>query len=53
MTGKINESLRAELDVRLVTTAGKEVYSGTAAWAGLEVSEHARGVLGSGPGWTA
>ncbi len=45
MTGKINESLRAELEVRLLTTDGRDVYSGTASWAGLEVSDNARGML--------
>lgn len=41
MTGKINESLRAELDVRLLYDE-EEIYEGTASWAGLEVSENAR-----------
>ncbi|OAV44015.1 tocopherol cyclase family protein [Lewinella sp. 4G2] len=40
MTGKINESLRAELDVRL-EVKGELVYAGTATWAGLEVSDNA------------
>lgn len=43
MTGKINESLQAVLDVEL-RLKGKVVYQGTASWAGLEVSERA-GVL--------
>ncbi len=45
MTGKINESLRAELDVRL-ERGGAVVYDGKACWAGLEVSENAREMLG-------
>ena len=44
MTGKINESLRASLDVRL-EKAGRVVYTGTATWAGLEVSDNAFAVL--------
>ncbi|WP_116105907.1 tocopherol cyclase family protein [Lewinella sp. IMCC34191] len=40
MTGKINESLRAELRVRL-ERRGQVVYDGKASWAGLEVSENA------------
>ncbi|WP_116126643.1 tocopherol cyclase family protein [Lewinella sp. IMCC34183] len=44
MTGKINESLRAELDVRLERD-GSLVYAGTATWAGLEVSDNARARL--------
>ncbi|MGB3801322.1 MAG: tocopherol cyclase family protein [Lewinella sp.] len=41
MTGKINESLRAELTVRLERN-GQCIYDGTACWAGLEVSANAR-----------
>ncbi|PPK88214.1 tocopherol cyclase-like protein [Neolewinella xylanilytica] len=44
MTGKINESLRAELEVSLLRD-GREVYRGLAAWAGLEVSENAAATL--------
>ena len=45
MAGKINESLRAELGVRL--RRGEEtLYAGVASWAGLEVSENAPEVLG-------
>ena len=44
MTGKINESLRAELSVRF-WTAGRLSYDGTAAWAGLEVSDQAPRLL--------
>lgn len=44
MTGKINESLQAELGVRFFVD--EEVrYEGTARWAGLEVSELARELL--------
>ncbi|MTB49623.1 tocopherol cyclase family protein [Lewinella sp. W8] len=39
MTGKINESLRASLDVRLFTE-GQLRYAGVAEWAGLEVTEN-------------
>ena len=46
MTGKINESLRASLDVRL-ELRGRAIYEGSADWAGLEVSEGARKLLGS------
>ncbi len=44
MTGKINESLQAELGVRFFL---EEVlcYEGTARWAGLEVSDRARELL--------
>ena len=45
MTGKINESLRATLDVTL-ELRGRVVYAGTAEWAGLEVSDNARSLLG-------
>lgn len=44
MTGKINESLQAELDVRFFLSE-KLRYAGTARWAGLEVSELARELL--------
>ncbi|MCP9234906.1 tocopherol cyclase family protein [Lewinella sp. JB7] len=44
MTGKINESLRAELEVSLATD-GRECYRGRASWAGLEVSDNARRLL--------
>ncbi|NJC27852.1 tocopherol cyclase family protein [Neolewinella antarctica] len=44
MTGKINESLRAELGVELWLD-GALAYRGTASWAGLEVSAGARGLL--------
>ncbi|MBC6996685.1 tocopherol cyclase family protein [Neolewinella lacunae] len=44
MNGKINESLRAELDVSLYLNDQLH-YSGTASWAGLEVSENAEGGL--------
>ena len=44
MTGKINESLRAEVNVQLVE-AGEAIYTGTATWAGLEVSENAADLL--------
>ncbi|MEO0731695.1 MAG: tocopherol cyclase family protein [Bacteroidota bacterium] len=44
MVGKINESLRAELEVRFLRN-GKEVYVGTASWAGLEVSENTPRIL--------
>ncbi|MEM1357842.1 MAG: tocopherol cyclase family protein, partial [Bacteroidota bacterium] len=37
MTGKINESLQAELGV-IFTRNGEVEYEGTASWAGLEVS---------------
>ncbi|CAH1001484.1 hypothetical protein LEM8419_02387 [Neolewinella maritima] len=47
MTGKINESLQAEVEV-LLERGGNEVYRGTASWAGLEVSDNARGILGRG-----
>ncbi|MFT7120029.1 MAG: hypothetical protein ACJAZ9_000198 [Neolewinella sp.] len=40
MTGRINESLQAELDVELRLN-GRVVYTGVASWAGLEVSERA------------
>lgn len=39
MTGKINESLRATLEVRLFTE-GQQRYAGTASWAGLEVTDN-------------
>ncbi|MBB4079824.1 hypothetical protein GGR28_002451 [Lewinella aquimaris] len=41
MTGKINESLRAELEV-VLEEGTREIYRGTASWAGLEVSDNAR-----------
>ena len=44
MTGKINESLQAQIEV-LLERAGTEVYRGTASWAGLEVSENAPAIL--------
>ena len=44
MTGKINESLRAELEVELWRHEHL-VYAGRATWAGLEVSENAEGML--------
>ncbi len=44
MTGKINESLQAELEVSL-SKNGREVYRGIAGWAGLEVSENAAAML--------
>lgn len=44
MTGKINESLRAELQVEL-QLAGRVVYQGVASWAGFEVSERAEELL--------
>ncbi len=44
MTGKINESLRGEAEVRF--WAGEElVYAGVAGWAGVEVSAGARELL--------
>ncbi|NJB84483.1 hypothetical protein GGR26_000228 [Lewinella marina] len=46
MTGKIHESLQARLAVRL-ERGNEVVYEGTASWAGLEVSENAREMLGS------
>ena len=44
MTGKINESLQAELYVRLFVH-DRLIYDGTATWAGLEVSENAAALL--------
>lgn len=44
MTGKINESLQAELDVEFWQHQ-RLVYAGTATWAGLEVSERAEKLL--------
>jgi len=44
MTGKINESLRAELRVEL-RLKGEVAYRGTASWAGFEVSERAEELL--------
>jgi len=44
MTGKINESLQAELSV-VFSRAGAIVYRGTASWAGLEVSDNAPNLL--------
>ena len=44
MTGKINESLQAELRVRLFLNEELR-YEGTARWAGLEVSERAKALL--------
>ena len=44
MTGKINESLRAELAVSLYL-AGNLAYTGVASWSGLEVSNNARELL--------
>jgi len=44
MTGKINESLRAELEVEFWRHEHL-VYAGRATWAGLEVSEHAERIL--------
>ncbi len=44
MSGKINESLQATLQVEL-RLQGKLAYSGTASWAGLEVSELAATLL--------
>ena len=44
MTGKINESLLAELEVRLERN-GQSIYTGRAGWAGLEVSENAAAYL--------
>lgn len=44
MTGKINESLQAELGVRLILD-GALAYGGTARWAGLEVSDRAEALL--------
>ncbi|THH40660.1 tocopherol cyclase family protein [Neolewinella litorea] len=46
MTGKIQESLQAELAVRLEKDQ-TVVYEGTASWAGLEVSENAPELLGA------
>ena len=45
MTGNINESLRGEVEV-LLKRGGEEVYRGVASWAGLEVSENAKNILG-------
>lgn len=44
MAGKINESLRAELEVEFWRHE-HVVYAGRATWAGLEVSERAREML--------
>ena len=44
MTGKINESLQAELSVRL-WLRNELAYEGTASWAGLEVSDQASNIL--------
>ncbi|WP_020571465.1 tocopherol cyclase family protein [Neolewinella persica] len=44
MTGKINESLQAELEVEFWRNE-QVVYAGRATWAGLEVSEGAKEVL--------
>jgi hypothetical protein len=44
MTGKINESLQATLDIELYNNK-KTVYKGQASWAGLEVSENAPHIL--------
>lgn len=40
MTGRVNESLAATVDVRLLD-AGREVFAGTGRWAGLEVVDPA------------
>ena len=37
MTGKVNESLQAQLEVRL-TEKGKDIFTGTGTWAGLEAA---------------
>ena len=47
MTGKINESLRGELEVTFYRP-GKPLYVGTATWAGVEVSARAKEMLGMG-----
>lgn len=44
MTGKINESLKAELSIRF-WLKGELSYEGTASWAGLEVSDRAAELL--------
>lgn len=44
MTGKINESLQGEVEV-LLERYGTTIYSGTATWAGLEVSDNAVALL--------
>jgi hypothetical protein len=44
MTGKINESLQAELLVSF-TLDGKEVFRGPAHWSGLEVTENAASLI--------
>lgn len=44
MTGKINESLRGELEVAFYVK-GQLAYEGLASWAGLEVSERAMSLL--------
>lgn len=44
MTGKINESLTAELDVSFLRNE-KVIYEGRATWAGLEVSDRAEELL--------
>ena len=44
MTGKINESLQAEVAV-VLERSDQVVYQGIASWAGLEVSENAPSIL--------
>ncbi|WP_273445894.1 tocopherol cyclase family protein [Neolewinella agarilytica] len=44
MTGKINESLRGELDV-VFYCEGQKLYAGKATWAGVEVSPRAGDLL--------
>lgn len=44
MTGKINESLRGEIEV-VLARGGRLVYRGVAGWAGLEVSGGAEALL--------
>lgn len=45
MTGKINESLMANLSVKFILD-GQLCYDGLANWAGLEVTDNAASVLG-------
>lgn len=44
MTGKINESLQAELEITFILD-GQVRYQGPARWAGLEVTDNAKAVL--------
>ncbi|MEM6396041.1 MAG: tocopherol cyclase family protein [Bacteroidota bacterium] len=44
MAGKINESLKATLDITYLIN-GQVAYTGQAEWAGLEVSERAQEIL--------